>query len=138
MPTKGQLLHTQEMQWMPATALYGESVFHEGQPLVWYKLLTDRRVEGKGVTYLSKFCPPEGKLLKIIAKARSDEHVYILEGGFCDVTGKQRVFAGDYAFNPEGHPHGLFLGVETIAIQFYGGEPDEIVELSVIEPRRTR
>jgi hypothetical protein len=81
------------------------------------------------------FCPPKGKLLKILAKARSDEHFYILQGGFCDVTGKQYTFPGDYAFNPEGHPHGSFLGVETITIQFYGGEPDEIVELCVIEPR---
>ena len=45
------------------------------------KVLSDRRGEGGGIAWLVKFTPPQGKLIKIVATAMSDEHVFSLQGG---------------------------------------------------------
>jgi hypothetical protein len=67
--------------WQSAGYRFGESSIYDGKPLVHEKILSDRRSAGGGITYLLNFSPPEGKLIKLIATAESDEHIYILEGG---------------------------------------------------------
>jgi hypothetical protein len=38
-----------------------------------------------------------------------------------------------YTLNPKGQPHSAFIGVETVSLVIYRGEPDEIVSLEVID-----
>jgi hypothetical protein len=46
-----------------------------------HKILSDRRSELGGIAWLAKFSRPPVKLIKIVATARSDEHVFNLECG---------------------------------------------------------
>ena len=125
---------TSQMVWEPDCGLYGEKSTANGRPLVQLKILSDRRGEGGGIAYLVKFSPPPGKLIKLVAVARSDEHVYILEGGYCNKAGEQLRWPGDYGLNPKGHPHSAFIGEETVNLAVYAGEPDEVLECTVIDP----
>ncbi len=127
-------VRTPDTKWTSAASVFGERAINNGKPLVQYKILSDRRSEGGGIAYMLKFSPPAGKLIKLVAVAQSDEHVYVLEGGYCNRAGEQLRFPGDYALNPEGHPHSAFIGVETVGIAVYAGEPDKVVELEVIDP----
>lgn len=131
---KAVAVRTPNEEWTPATSVFGERAICHGKPLVQFKILSDRRPEGGGIAYMLKFSPPHGKLIKLVAVAQSDEHVYVLEGGYCNRAGEQLRFPGDYALNPEGHPHSAFIGVETVGVAVYAGEPDRIVELEVIDP----
>ena len=131
---KAITLSTSHREWEPGSHLYGESSIYHGRQLTQLKLLSDRRGERGGIAFLVKFSPPQGKLIKLVAVARSDEHVYILDGGHCDKVGEQRRFPGDYALNPQGHSHGAFIGRETVALVIYAGEPDEVLEFAVIDP----
>ena len=135
METDAIFIRTPEIDWIPASSIYGESVLHEGKEIVFVKQLTNRLENGKGVAYLIKFVPPKGKMIRTVAVARSDEHVYILEGGFCDKSGRQKSFPGDYILNPEGHPHINLNIVETIALVICTGATDEVKEITVIEPK---
>jgi len=68
-------------EWTPGTPFYGPAAIHDGTDIVQLKILSDRRSEGGGIAWLAKFSPPPGKLIKIVATALSDEHVFNLEGG---------------------------------------------------------
>jgi hypothetical protein len=59
-------------EWSPGSPLYGAAAVYEGRELVEVKVLSDRRAEGGGIAFLVKFMPPAGKLIKIVAVARSD------------------------------------------------------------------
>jgi hypothetical protein len=98
--------------------------------------LSDRRAEGAGIAYLLRFSPPEGKLIKVVAIARSDEHVFNLAGGRATKSGQPVSSAGGYSLNPEGQPHSAMIAAETTAFVLYTGEPDEVksVEVLDIEP----
>ncbi|MHB1664253.1 MAG: hypothetical protein ACYCT7_03180 [bacterium] len=74
-------------------------------------------------------------MIRTVAVARSDEHVYILEGGHCHRNGEQRLFPGDYVLNPEGHPHAALVNIETVALVICAGATDEVKEITVIEPK---
>src|SRR6516164_4666170 len=63
-----------QVPWLPASEMFGEAAVYQGKPIIEAKTLTDRRSEGGGISYLLRFCPPEGKLIKVVAVARSDEH----------------------------------------------------------------
>jgi mannose-6-phosphate isomerase-like protein (cupin superfamily) len=128
-------IRTPEASWTLASSIYGESVMYNGKDIVFVKQLTNRLEKGKGVSYLIKFIPPEGKMIRTVAVARSDEHVYILEGGHCYRNGEQRLFPGDYVLNPEGHPHAALVNIETVALVICTGATDEVKEISVIEPK---
>src|SRR5215469_14218081 len=67
--------------WTPWTEVFGDGAFYEDRPIIETKTLSDRRNEGGGIAYLLRFRPPEGKLIKIVAVARSDEHIFYLGGG---------------------------------------------------------
>jgi hypothetical protein len=131
---KAITLSTPTQEWTPASYRFGEDSTYNGAPLTHEIVLSDRRSEGGGIAFLLKFTPPAKKLIKLVATARSDEHVYILDGGYCDKVGKQRRFPGDYALNPKDHNHAAFIGRETVALVVYSGEPDEVHEFAVINP----
>ena len=120
--------------WQSAGYRFGQSSNYGGKPLVEEKVLSDRRNAGGGIAYLLKFSPPDGKLIKLIATAQSDEHVYILQGGYCNKLAKQLRFPGDYGVNPRGHNHSAFIGSETVALVIYLGEPDDVHECDVVDP----
>ena len=135
METDAVFIRTPDMDWTPASSIYGESVLYGDREIVFVKQLTNRIEKGKGVAYLIKFLPPEGKMIRTVAVARSDEHVYILEGGHCYRNGERRFFPGDYILNPECHPHAALVNIETVALVICTGKADDIKEITVIEPK---
>jgi hypothetical protein len=120
-------------EWTSGTPFYGPAALYEGKPMVQLKILSDRRSEGGGIAWLAKFTPPQGKLIKIVAAALSDEHVFNLEGGRATKTGQPVRSSGGYTLNPKGQPHSAFIGTETVSLVIYRGEPDEIVSMEVID-----
>jgi hypothetical protein len=122
-----------ETEWTSAVPFYGPNAVHDGKEIVQLKILSDRRAAGGGIAWLVKFAPPSGRLIKIVATAVSDEHVFGLEGGRVTKSGAPARSSGGYTLNPEGQPHSALIGAETISLVVYRGEPDEIVSLEVIE-----
>jgi hypothetical protein len=125
-----------DVPWTPWTEVFGDGAFYNGEPIIETKTLSDRRGEGGGVAYLLRFRPPEGKLIKVVAIARSDEHVFNLAGGRATKAGQPVSGAGGYSLNPDGQPHSAMIASETTAFVLYTGEPDEVksVEVLDIEP----
>jgi hypothetical protein len=121
------------MPWGRAEAFYGPGAVFEGREVVQLKLLSDRRAEGGGIAWLLRVAPPPGKVVKIIAVARSDEHIWTLEGGRATKSGEIRRGAGTYSLNPTGKPHSAFIAEETVALVVYGGEPDEVRAVEVVD-----
>jgi hypothetical protein len=119
--------------WTSGVPFYGPCAIFEGTEIVQLKVLSDRRLEGGGIAWLAKFSPPPGKLIKIVAKALSDEHVFNLEGGRVTKSRVPTRASGGYTLNPEGQPHSALIGNETISLVIYRGEPDEIVSLEVVD-----
>jgi hypothetical protein len=119
-------------EWTTAVPFYGPNAIYDGQEIVQMKILSDRRAEGGGIAWLVKFSPPSGKLIKIVATALSDEHVFSLEGGRVTKSGTPARSSGGYTLNPEGQPHSALIGAETVSLVVYRGEPDEIVSLEVM------
>src|ERR1700757_3891899 len=74
--------------WTIGTVFCGSAAIYDGKEIVQVKMLSDRRSEGGGSAWLVKFSPPPGKLIKIIATAQSDEHVFNLEGGRTTKSGR--------------------------------------------------
>jgi len=118
--------------WISGVPFYGPAAVHEGRDIVQLKVLSDRRAEGGGIAWLAKFSPPAGKLIKIVATALSDEHVFNLEGGRATKSGQPARSSGGYTLNPEGQPHSAFIASETVSLVVYRGEPDEIVSMEVV------
>jgi len=124
---------TESVDWQPGSPLYGPESIYEGRELVQLKVLSDRRAEGGGIAFLLKFTPPAGKLIKIIAVARSDEHALTLEGGRGTKSGAPVRAAANYVLNPRGQPHSALISGETTALVVYAGEPDEITAFEVLD-----
>ena len=123
----------EKAEWTPGTPFYGPAAIHDGKPIVELKILSDRRPEGGGIAWLAKFSPPPGKLIKIVATALSDEHVFNLEGGRGTKSGQPARASGGYTLNPKGQPHSAFIGTETVSFIIYTGEPDEIRSMEVVD-----
>jgi len=123
-------------EWTPGTAFYGPTALHEGKEIVQLKILSDRRQQGGGIAWLAKFSPPPGKLIKIVATALSDEHVFNLEGGRATKAGTPVRSAGGYTLNPTGQPRSALIATETVSLVIYTGEPDEIVSMEVVDIAR--
>ena len=68
-------------EWTSGVPFYGPDCVYEGKDLVRLKILSDRRHDGGGIAWIARFQPPPGKLIKIVAVALSDEHIFSLEGG---------------------------------------------------------
>ena len=126
-------LDPDQMEWGPATEFYGPTAVHQGRDIVQLKILSDRRREGGGIAWLVRYTPPEGKLIKIVATAVSDEHVFNLAGGRVTKSGAPVRAAGGYKLNSEGQPHSALIGAETINLIVYRGEPDAVHSLEVID-----
>jgi hypothetical protein len=125
------------LSWSPGFEMYGPAAVYNGKPVLELKTLSDRRAEGGGVAYLLRANPPPGKLIKIVAVARSDEHVFNLSGGGrANKAGKPVGAPGGYTLNPEGQPHSAMIAEENVSLVVYSGEPDEVhsVEIVDIEP----
>jgi hypothetical protein len=123
----------QAMPWMPGTEMYGPAALYRGEPILELKTLSDRRGEGGGVAYLLRATPPAGKLIKIVAVARSDEHVFNLSGGRANKAGKPVGAPGGYALNPKGQPHSAMIAAETTSLVIYAGEPDEVQSVEIVD-----
>jgi hypothetical protein len=87
--------------------------------------------------WLAKFSPPPGKLIKIVATALSNEHVFNHEGGRATKSGQPVRSSGRYTLNPEGQPHSAFISAETVSLVIYRGEPDEIVSMEMVDAQPT-
>jgi hypothetical protein len=120
-------------EWTPGTPFYGPAAVYDGKKIIQLKILSDRRREGGGIAWLVKFTPPSGKLIKIVATALSDEHVFNLEGGRVTKAGQPAHSSGGYTLNPKGQPHSALIGAKTVSLVIYRGEPDEITSLEVVD-----
>ena len=127
-----QRVDVDDVPWTSGVPFYGPGAIFEDRDIVQLKVLSDRRVEGGGIAWLAKFSPPSGKLIKIVARALSDEHVFNLEGGRATKSGEPVRASGGYTLNPEGQPHSALIADETVSLVIYRGEPDEIVSLEVV------
>jgi hypothetical protein len=67
-------------EWTSGVPFYGPDAVFDGKDIVQLKVLSDRRSEGGGIAWLARFLPPPGKLIKIVATALPDEHVFNLAG----------------------------------------------------------
>ncbi|MPZ32931.1 MAG: hypothetical protein GEV13_18395 [Rhodospirillales bacterium] len=121
------------MEWSSAVPFYGPAAVHDGKDIVQLKVLSDRRREGGGIAWLVRMTPPPGKLIKIVAVARSDEHVFSLQGGRSTKSGERAQGAGGYGLNPKGQPHSAMIAEETMALVIYTGKPDEIRSMEVVD-----
>ena len=121
------------LPWSPCTEMFGAAALYNGRPIIEAKTLTDRRADGGGITYMLRFSPPEGKLIKIVAVARSDEHIFGLSGGRATKAGQPVAAAGGYSINPRGQPHSAMIATETTALVIYTGEPDEVTAVEVLD-----
>jgi hypothetical protein len=120
-------------EWTGGALFYGPAAVHQGKDIVQLKILSDRRPEGGGIAWLAKFSPPRGKLIKIVATALSDEHVFNLTGGRVTKSGQPARASGGYTLNPKGQPHSALIGTETVSLVIYRGEPDEITSMEVVD-----
>ena len=123
----------EKLEWMPGSAKYGQVAIHEGKEIIQSAILSDRRKEGGGLALLSKVSPPPGKVVKIVAVSRSDEHVFNLEGGRGTKSGQPARGSGDYTLNSEGQVHSALIGTETLSLVIYRGEPDQNISFEVID-----
>jgi len=126
-------LNTEDMDWQPGSPFYGPGAIHQGRDIIQLKVLSDRRAKGGGIAWLVRMTPPEGKVIRIVAVALSDEHIWELEGGRGTKSGERLRAQGDYGLNQKGKPHSAFIAEESVALVIYSGEPDEIRSLDVID-----
>ena len=126
-------VNTEDLDWTPGSPFYGPGAVFEGQEVVHLKILSDRRSEGGGIAWLVRFTPPEGKVIRIVAVALSDEHIFGLQGGRGTRSGAPLRAGGNYGLNPKGKPHSAFIGTESVSLVVYNGEPDEILSMQVLD-----
>ena len=121
------------MEWSSAVPFYGPATVYDGKDIVQLKVLSDRRQEGGGIAWLVRMTPPPGKLIKIVATALSDEHIFSLQGGRSTKSGERAQGSGGYGLNPKGQPHSAMIAGETMALVIYAGEPDRIESMEVVD-----
>jgi hypothetical protein len=129
---KAAKIVTDQLDWKVFAGPGGRLAEHNGVPFAYIKELSDRRKDGRGYAYLLRLVPPPDRLVRIIAVARSDEHVFLLEGGYCNKAGELIASPGAYGLNVEGSPHSAFCAIETVGYVVCTGEPDEIRGLDIV------
>jgi hypothetical protein len=120
-------------EWTSGVPFYGPDSVYEGKDLVQLKVLSDRRNEGEGIAWIARFLPPPGKLIKIVAVALSDEHIFNLEGGRATKSGQPARRTGGYGLNTKGQPHSAMIATETESLIIYTGEPDDVRSMEVMD-----
>ena len=120
-------------EWTSGVPFYGLDCVYEGKDLVQLKVLCDRRHEGGGISWIARFLPPPGKLIKIVAMALSDEHIFNLEGGRGTKSGQPSRAGSGYGLNTKGQPHSAMIATETMSLIIYTGEPDDVKSIEVVE-----
>lgn len=133
MSTKQILIRENDTEWTKGSSMLGDKCLYEGKELAYFKILSDKRKEGKGIAYMLKFVPPEGKMIKTVAKARSEENVYIIKGNMRDKRGDIKMTPNDYALNETGHPHSQFVMDESIALVICSGDIDKTIDFGVVD-----
>jgi hypothetical protein len=122
------------IEWQPGSAYRGQDMVYQGQEVFFRKVLCDRRKEGGGFAVLTRVCPPPGKVVKTVAVARSEEHIFRLRGGRVNKSGKATQTHGNaYTLNPTGHPHSSMIASETISLVIYSGEPDDVKSIEFVD-----
>jgi hypothetical protein len=121
------------LEWTSAVPFYGPAAVHDGRDVVQLKVLSDRRGDGGGIAWLVRFSPPPGKLIKIIATALSDEHIFPLQGGRTTKSGQPAQGSGGYGLNTKGQPHSAMIAAETMSLVIYNGEPDRIDSMEIVD-----
>src|SRR5260370_27317991 len=119
----------EQAELTPGIPFYGPAARYDGKDIVQLKVLSDRRAEGGGIASLAKFSPPPGKLIKIVAIALSDEHVFNLEGGRATKSGAPARASGGYPLNPTGQPHSALIATETVSLIVYSRAPHPILSM---------
>jgi hypothetical protein len=76
------------IEWTPGSVYKGADALYQGQEIFYRKVLSDRRQEAGGLAVLSKICPPPWKMVRTVAVARSEEHVFNLRGGRLNKSGE--------------------------------------------------
>ncbi len=132
MAAKAAKIATEKIDWQVFAGPGGLLAEHDGAPFAYIKELSDRRKDGGGYAYLLRLVPPTGCMVRIIAIARSDEHVFLLEGGYCNKAGELIAAPGAFGLNVKGSPHSAFCAVETVGYVVCTGDPDEIRGLDVV------
>jgi hypothetical protein len=120
-------------EWTSGVPFYGPGCMHDGKDLVQLKILSDRRQEGGGISWIARFLPPPGKLIKIVAVALSDEHIFGLEGGRSTKSGQPARGSSGYGLNTKGQPHSAMIATETMSLIIYTGEPDDVKSIEVVD-----
>ncbi|MEO6146427.1 MAG: hypothetical protein ABIT70_05140 [Sulfuriferula sp.] len=123
----------ENVEWTSAVPFYGPGAVYQGQEIVQLKVLCDRRHEDGGITWVVKFTPPAGKLIKIIAVALSDEHVFILDGGRTTKSGRPSKTSSGYSLNPKGQPHSAMIAAKMTALIIYVGDPDDVKSIEIVD-----
>ena len=126
-------VNTEDMEWMPGSPFYGQGAIFEGEEVVHLKVLSDRRGEGGGIAWLVRFTPPAGKVIRIVAVALSDEHIFSLEGGRGTKSGAQLRSQGNYGLNPNGQAAQRVHRHRDGRPGHLYGEPDEIRSMEVLD-----
>jgi hypothetical protein len=121
------------LEWTSGLPFYGPGARYEGKDLVQLKILCDRRAEGGGISWIARFLPPPGKLIKIVAVALSDEHVFGIQGGRTTKSGQPVRAGGAYSLNTKGQPHSAVIATETTSLIVYTGEPDDVRSMEVLD-----
>ncbi len=121
------------IEWTSGVPFFGQGARHEGRDVIQLKILSDRRNDGGGISWLAKYSPPPGKLLRIIAVAESDEHAFILDGGRATKSGQMRKAANGFSVNSKGQWHSSMIATETVALVVYSGEPDAVESVAVVD-----
>ena len=122
------------IEWTPGSAYKGSDALYRGQEVFYRKVLSDRRQQGGGLAVLSKICPPPGKMVKTVAVARSEEHVFNLRGGRVNKSGKPiEAPANSYTLNPTGQPHSAMIATENIALVIYSGKTDGVKSVEIVD-----
>jgi hypothetical protein len=73
-------------------------------------------------------------MVKTVAVARSEEHIFNLRGGRVNKSGKPTEAPGrSYTLNPTGEPHGAMIATENIALVIYSGETDDVKSVEIVD-----
>jgi len=123
----------EKLEWRSGSAKYGPVALHDGKEIIQSAILSDRRLEGGGLALLSRVSPPPGKVVKIVSVARSDEHVFNLQGGRGTKSGQPDRTASGYTLNTEGQVHSALIATETLSLVIYRGEPDENISFTIVD-----